>query len=107
VQIFIHAQLFIYGGLFRQIAQRALGRARIIEQIDIINVYLASAGRQVTAQNLHGSGLASAIGAEKTKNIAGLEFETDIVDSTIIAVIANQVPDRDECRHAAVLFSNY
>jgi hypothetical protein len=51
----------------------------------------AGARREVAGDELHGGGLARAVGSEKTQHVALGQVETDIVDSQGVAVVAGQV----------------
>ena len=59
--------------------------------------------RQQAGQHLHGGGLAAAVGAEKSEDLAALDAEVDVVDGGEVAELLGQAVRLDRRRPAARL----
>ena len=77
--------------MFRQVADRALGAFGLIEQIDAVHVNATGARREVAGDELHGGGLACAVGSEEPQHIALGQLETHVIDGQGVAVVTGQV----------------
>src|SRR3990172_4253223 len=91
------AKIFIYGQLAVE--------WRVIEHIDPVDLHQSRAGGEIATDDLHGSGFAGAIRAEKTQYLAAFDLKADIVYGTNIAVIAIKVfnPGQTFHTHAFLL----
>src|SRR3990172_10552875 len=104
-KIFIYGQLAVEWRLLGQIAKLRLGKLRLIEHIDPVDLHQSRAGGEIATDDLHGSGFAGAIRAEKTQYLAAFDLKADIVYGTNIAVIAIKVfnPGQTFHTHAFLL----
>ncbi len=95
VDVLSHGQLVEHGHLLRDHANAPLEvvarrRHTLVEQLDGAFVV----GKQLQ-HAVHGRGLAAAVRAEQTENLAFLDFQVEMVQGEHIAVALHKVADRD------------
>ena len=79
----------------RQIAGMSLRLDRLIEDVEPGDLCAAVRGRHVAGEDAHRGGLARAIGAKESQDLALLDRETDVVYGCDAAVAFGEVLDLD------------
>ncbi|MNC87761.1 hypothetical protein D3C83_35160 [compost metagenome] len=75
----LHRHIGIAGRVFRQVADHALGRDRVLEHIVAADADLARGGRNEAGDHAHRGGLAGAVRPEKTQHLAAFHGKRKVV----------------------------
>ena len=84
--------------MFRQVTDLAFGGARVVEQIVAGDGHAPSRGREITADDLHGGGLARTVGAEEAEHFPLADRKADVLDRLQRAVEAREIDDFNQNR---------
>ena len=103
-QILLHGHFLIQRRQFRQVADAGLGRGGLVGDVVAVDLDRAVGGRNVTGNNVHGGGLARAVGAEQAVDAAILHGEADVVHRGVAAIALCQMLYFDQSAHSPFHF---
>ena len=104
-QIFHGGIIQIQGRVFGQIPDLALGFVRVLKDVEPVDAHMAGSGRKAAGHNVHGGGLAGAVGPQKAVYMPFFNFEGDVVDRQEIPVVFAQVLNGDHLAPPCSSFS--
>jgi hypothetical protein len=96
-QVLQHAEIRVKGKTLCHVAQPRARLGRGMAQVEPGHLYLSGRHRQQPAEHAKGGGLAGAIGAQQTEDLALLHAEADALNRIEIPEAALQVADLDYC----------
>ena len=103
-QILLHGHILIQRRQLRQVADAGLGRGGLVGNVVAVDFDRAVRGRNVAGNNVHGGGLARAVGAEQAVDAAILHGEADVVHRGVAAVALCQMLYFDQSAHSPFHF---
>ena len=92
-------QLVVQRELARQVAQAAVDGDRILGRVDAEDRRPAAGRTDVVEQRPDHRGLAGAVGPEEAKRLALADFEVDVDDPAVLAVVLGQLLGLDDGCH--------
>ena len=84
--------------LLRQVADKALGLLRLLEDVVAVDADLPLAGGQAPGHDVHGGGFSRAVGTQKAVDLALLDGEGQIRYRGVAAVPLGQMAYFDQCK---------
>ena len=97
-QVFLAGHIHVERGQLGQIADGALDQLRFGGDAVSIHQHLALGGAQVAGHDVHGGGLAGAVGAQKAENLAVGHGEAQMVHSQVGAIALDKIAYFDQNR---------
>ena len=95
IQVIAHAHVPVHGRCLGQVADAAANLHGLLQHVEALDAGRAVGGSDEPGEDLHGGGLAGAVGSQEAYDLTALHVEGDAVHRGVGAVALDEILDID------------